>query len=272
MLSARSAIARAQRSLTIGTTLNAAMISAAVLALLLPAILGAMNVKVRIDGMLVLMILGGVWIALGLQSMRSSRLVAHSPMLIAAGQYDAAEQHIAGALRSFSIFRMVKLLSLHHLAALRHAQDRWQESAELCRALLSQRKVSPAGLGKSTRLILADSLLELGDVNGVGACIGELYQQRLSLGEALSLMLVQLDYESRTSGWTTMMHGAATKVGLAELMSTNKSARTQALLALAARKVGRDDWESWLRRRVELLVDPTELVMRRPLLKELWLP
>jgi hypothetical protein len=272
MLTARSAINRVQRSLTVGAALNLTMMIAAVSVLLVPVVFSAMGKSVPFDGMLALMVLGAIWIALGLQSMRSSRLVAHSPMLIAAGEFDAAEQHIAGALRSFSIFRMVKLLSLHHLAALRHAQNRWQDAAEICRALLAQRKVSPAGLGKSTRLILADSLLEMGDVNGVGACIGELYQQRLSLGEALNLMLVQLDYESRLSAWSRMMQGAATKVGLAELMPTSKAARTQALLALAARKVGRGDWEDWLRRRVELLIDPTELVVRRPLLKELWLP
>lgn len=267
MLSARSAIFYLRRSLTIGATLNVAMILAVFLAIFLPVF-----VNVRFDGMLAIMIVGAVWVTLGLQSMRSSRLVADSPVLIASGQYDAAEQHIAGALRSFSIFRMVKLLSLHHLAALRHAQNRWQESAELCRALLAQRKVSPDGLGKTTRLLLADSLLEMGDVRGVATCIGELYQQRLSLGEAMSLMLVQLDYESRSSAWPAMMRGVATKVSLAELMPTTKSARVQALLALAARKVGRADWEAWLRSRVELLVDPTEMVVRRPILKELWLP
>jgi hypothetical protein len=261
MLTARSAILRARRGVTIGTALNTALVIAALTAMFF-----------RFDSILVLMILGAVWVTLGLQSMRSSRLIADSPVLIAAGQYQAAEEHIAGALRSFSIFRMVKLLSLHHLAALRHAQSRWPEAAELCRALLSERKVSAAGLGKSTRLILADSLLEMGDLNGVGACVGELYQQRLSLGEALSLMLVQLDYESRLSAWPAMMHGVATKAGLTELMPTSKSARAQALLALAANKIGRGDWESWLRQRVELLVDPTELVARRPILKELWLP
>jgi hypothetical protein len=101
--------------------------------------------------------------------------------------------------------------------------------------------------------------------------IGHLYTQRLSLGEALSLMLVQLDYESRSGAWNDMMRGVSTKASLAELMPTTKSARAQALLALAAKKTGRVDWESWLRRRVELLVDPQELYLRRPILKELWL-
>jgi hypothetical protein len=48
------------------------------------------------------------------------------------------------------------------------------------------------------------------------------------------------------------------------------SARTQALLALAAKKIGRDDWASWLTRRAELLADVQELCTRRPMLWELW--
>ena len=141
----------------------------------------------------------------------------------------------------------------------------------LCRELLSQKMVSRQGLGRATRLILADSLLEMNDLGGAGECVTQLYQQRLTLSEALSLLLVQLDYESRLGAWQAMMNGAPIKVSLAELMPTPKAARTQALLALAAKKVGRDDWESWLRRRVELLTDPQELAVRWPMLRELWL-
>src|SRR3712207_6854480 len=53
------------------------------------------------------------------------------------------------ALRSFSLFRAVKLLSVHHLAVLRHAQKRWQDSAMLCRALLGQRLGSLQSLSRS---------------------------------------------------------------------------------------------------------------------------
>jgi hypothetical protein len=169
------------------------------------------------------------------------------------------------------MFRAVKLLTLHHLAALRHAQKRFADAALLCRALLSHKKVEPAGIGRSTRLILADSLLEMNDLPGVGECLVRLYDHRLSLGEAMSMLLVQLDYESRLGAWPQMMGGVMTKVSLSELMPTAKAARAQALLALAARRTGREDWASWLRRRVELLVEPAELYESRPLLRELWL-
>ena len=69
-------------------------------------------------------------------------------------------------MRSFSLFRTVKLLSLHHLAVLRHAQRRWRDSAMLSQALLRQRLGSLQGVSRSSRLMLADSLLELGDLRG----------------------------------------------------------------------------------------------------------
>jgi hypothetical protein len=269
VISAQHAIARARRDLTIGTLLKGLLLVVAVGALLMGPL--SSRLGLRFDATLVLMIVGAIWVVLGMQSARNSRMVAESPSLIASGQFDVAEQQITGALRSFSIFRAVKLLSLHHLAALRHAQKRWSEAAMLCRALLSQKKVEPAGLGRSTRLLLADSLLELNDTREVGDCVARLYDQRLSLGEALSLLLVQLDYESRLGAWNQMTTGIMTKVSLAELMPTARSARTQALLALAAKKSGREDWANWLRRRAELLVDPIDLYTPRPLLRELWL-
>jgi hypothetical protein len=66
------------------------------------------------------------------------------------------------------------------------------------------------------------------------------------------------------------VQGIGTKVELAELMPAGKSAQTQALLALAAKRAGRADWANWLRRRVELLADVRALTQDRPILSELW--
>ena len=120
-------------------------------------------------GTLALFVVAAVWLALSAQSVRGSRLAAGSPSLIAAGRLDAAEQQIEQALHSFSLFRTSKLMSLHHLAMLRHAQRRWEDCAQLCRALLRQRLGSLASLARQSRLMLADALLELGDVHGVAA-------------------------------------------------------------------------------------------------------
>jgi hypothetical protein len=265
MISAESAIHRFRRDLTVSTLLKTVLVAVALLAIVVGPFVGG-----AFDGSLVLIVVGAVWLVLSYRSVRGSRMAADSPSLIASGQFEVAEQHIVDSLHSFSLFRTVKLLSLHHLALLRHAQQRWQETAMLCRALLRHRLGPASGLGKSTHLILADSLLEMGDVRGAYDSLAGLYQQRLTLGEALNLLGVQVDYMCRIAAWDAMLDQLPTRAQLAELMSTTRSAQTQALLALAAKKTGRGEWEQYLRRRAELLVEPAELVHRRPVLAELW--
>lgn len=265
MISSRFAIARFRRDLTLGAVLNAALLSGVFLWVLLGGVFDH-----RIGDTLLLVGLGAAWMVLGYQSMKGSRLAAGSPQLIAAGHFDQAESQIEQALKTFSLFRTSKLLSLHHLAVLRHAQRRWTDAAELCAALLRQRLGSLKGLSRQSRLILADSLLEMGDVRGAYAAIAALYSERLTLAEAVKLLAVQLDYLSRVHGWDAMVAGLQSKVQLAELMNAPASARAQAMLALAARKTGKQDWAHYLRRRAELLADVGELTASRPVLAELW--
>lgn len=263
MIPARNAITRIQRDLIVGTALN--------------VVLGISVVAAFVTGMgsgigaaVVLTIIGAVWLGLSYQSIKGSRLAAGSGSLIAAGELDQAEHQIEQALRSFSLFRSAKLMSLHHLAVLRHAQKRWEDAAQLSRALLRQRLGPLRGLGRQSRLILADSLLQIGDLPAAQESIGALYSQRLTLAEALNLLGVQLDYQARIHAWDAMLAGVATKVQLAELMQSSTAARVQALLALAAKKSDKTELAEWLRRRVELLVDFTDLTKARPELWELW--
>jgi hypothetical protein len=265
MISSQFAIARFRRDLTLGALLNAALL----VGVFVCFILGGVSNSAFGD-VLLLLVLGAVWVTLGYQSMKGSRLAAGSPQLIAAGQFEQAEYQIEQALKTFSLFRTSKLLSLHHLAVLRHAQRRWSDAAELCAVLLRQRLGSLRGLSRQSRLILADSLLEMGDLHGAYRAIFELYQERLSLAEAMKLLSVQLDYLGRVHAWEAMLAGLRSRVQLAELMSAPASARAQALLSLAARKNGRADWSDYLRRRAELLADVSELTAARPALAELW--
>lgn len=265
MLSAESAISRFRRDVTLSTIMQWILLVVAVGALLAGPLLDG-----AIDATFVLLIVGTLFIILSFRSMRGSRIAADSPLLIASGQFDAAEQHIAEALSSFSLFKTVKLLSLHHLAMLRHAQRRWGESAMLAQTLLRQRSRSVRGLNRSARLILADALLEMGDLRGTHQSLVSLYQERLGLGEALNLQALQLDYEMRIGAWDSMLAQLRSKVELSELMPTERSAAAQGMLALAATKRGDAALATWLRGRVELLVDPAELVARRPMLKPLW--
>jgi hypothetical protein len=266
MIATEHAIARFNRDLTLGRVLNIALLAAVAVSFFF--FFGGF-LRSGIADMMALVAFTTLWIFLGVQSMRGTRLAAGSSSLIATGQFDQAEMQIEQAMRSFSLFRTTKLMSLHHLAVLRHAQRRWTDAADLCKALLRQRLGSLTGLSRQSRLLLADSLLELGDVRGAYEALVGLYCQRLTLAEALSLLVVQLDYLWRIGAWEAMLEGLGSKLELAELTNAHNAARVGAMLALAASKLGRKQLQEYLWRRVELLADVDELVRQRPILREL---
>lgn len=265
-MTAQAAIARARRDLTFSAWLKVLLLACAVIGVFVAPWVGLGSD----GGVLVMVVVLGIWVALSIRSMRGSRLAAGSPSLIAAGQFEEAERQIETALRTFTIFRTVKLLSLHHLALLRHAQKRYHEAATLCRALLHQRLGAMSSINRQSRLILADALLEIGDLQGAYDAFAALYRQRLSLPEAMNLLQVELDYQARIGAWESMARNIATKVQMAELLPTPAAARAQAMLALAAQKTGQTDWAEFLRRRVELLMDVNQLTSARPILWDLW--
>ncbi|MGA2582889.1 MAG: hypothetical protein ABSG31_06395 [Tepidisphaeraceae bacterium] len=265
MLSVDLTISRFRRDIVIAFLLRAAMLIAA-----MACLIGAPVFGMHQNGALLLALIGGAWILLSYRSMQGTRIAAQSPSLIAAGQYEQAEHHIDTALRSFSLFSRAKLLSMHHLALLRHAQRRWREAALLCRALLSQRLGGFRGLSKNTLLLLADSELQMGELTGAYEAMNGLFGYRLNLNESLTLQLLQLDYGSRIGAWDAMLQGLSLKVQLSELMPTLNAARSQALLALAALKSNQAELAQWLRRRAELLVDPQQIAADRPIVAELF--
>jgi len=266
-MTAQTAIARLRRDLTVSRLIRWLLISLALAALLFDVVVQR---KDALPGPLLLAAIAGIWLVLSYRSVKGSRIAAASPALIASGDFETAEQRIDAALRSFSLFQGVKLRSLHQLALLRHAQERWGESALLCEALLRQPAGPMAGISRSTLLILADSLLRIGDLEGASQAILGLYSYRLPLSEALDLALIQLDYLAQVGAWEQMLQAVDRRVQLAELMTAEHSAATQGLLALAARKTARTQLELWLRGRCELLAEPVELTSRRPILAELW--
>jgi hypothetical protein len=265
MIADELAISRFRRDLTISALLRTALLFGATICVVAGPMLGYSS-----DGTLLLVVIVGIWIVLSYQSARGSRLAADSPSLIAAGEYDRAEGHINDALRSFSLFRTAKLMSLHHLALLRHAQRRWRESGLLSQAILSQKLKGLPGLARSSLLLLTDSMLKTGDLRGAFDAMNGVYRYRLTLGEALTLQLLQLDYGARIEAWEPMVQSVGLKVQFAELMPGANAARAQALLALAANKTGRVQLAQWLRRRCELLADPADIVADRPWLAEMF--
>lgn len=259
MTADRTIISRVRRDLALATVLQAVMLGAAMAGIFWGN-----------TGLLVAVGVGALWLMLGLFSVQGSRLAAESPHLITTGQYEQAERQIEQSLRRFSLLRTVKLMGVHHLAVLRHAQHRWPEAAMLSRALLGQRLGAAGQLRRPSRLILAESLLELGDLAGAYEALASLYQERLSLGESLKLLHVQLEYSARVGDWAGMLRGIGAKIQMIELMPARSAARAQAFLALAAKRMGQAELCRWLTDRVELLADVQSLAAERRILWELW--
>ena len=265
MLTAQSAILRYRRDVALGLVVRSLLLTAGVASVLvLPFVVRGFDASFGLAAVF------GTWLVLTVTSSKSSRLLAPSPELIATGQFEEAERLIDQSMRAFSLSRTSKLLGLHHLAVLRHKQRRWQDAVALGRAVLGQPLGALPGLDRSTRLVVADALLELGDVRGAADAIAPLRAAPLPTADALALLHSELDVMSRMGAWDAMLAGLPGKVQLAELMPAHAAARVQACLALAASKRGMADWAEWLRRRVELLADVGKLTAERPALWELW--
>ncbi len=138
------------------------------------------------------------------------------------------------------------------------------------RSTLRQPSWLPPGVARTTQLMLADSLIEMNDMAGAHQALAGLFAQRLSLNEAMNLLVIQLEYEARIGAWPSMLANVGHKIQLAELLPAMPAARAQALLALAAMRSGRTDLADWLRMRVGLLVDVNELTTQRPVVQEVF--
>ncbi|MGA3066529.1 MAG: hypothetical protein ABSF29_06750 [Tepidisphaeraceae bacterium] len=263
MLPVETAISRFRRDLAVSRFLRVALMGSAVMCLIGGPLLGTHG-----DEAIPLAAIVAIWVLLSYRSMSAARVAADSPSLIAAGEFELAENHIAAALRTFSLFRSAKLIGMHHLALLRHAQRRWRESTLLCQALLAQR--SAPALARSTLLMMTDSMLQMNDLAGAYAALGRLCRQKLNLHEALALQQLQLDYGWRVGAWEQMLSGLGAKLQMSELMPSVNAARSQAYMAVAALKTGRRDLAIWLRRRAELMADSQEITADRPILRELF--
>jgi hypothetical protein len=217
-------------------------------------------------------VLAVLYVAIMVMTTRTTRLALESSSLIAAGEFDLAEDSVGRSIRGFSVHREGKALGLQQLAVLRHAQKRWADAAALSRELLARQPAKPSAseMEKQSRLVLVDSLLELGDVQAAGMELARLEQLPLNLKELLSLTALRADFLARAGDWNALFQQIERTTALAEIMPARMGARVEAMLALAAKKIGRDDWATYLTRRVELLVDMDELARHRPMVLELW--
>ncbi len=216
-------------------------------------------------------IMGGVIAILFFIATRSIRIqqtLGRAGQLIGMGQFDEAEKLLDEGLRSFILHRKPRQGMLQNLAAMRHGQRRFADAAMLASELLSSHRIDPSST-RPLRLMLAECALELNDLSATHAALSQI-APNMPVREMLKMLELQVDYCVRVNAWPAALDQLPMKIEMAELLPAETAARLQALLGLAALKMGRSDWAAWLKRRAELLTDVPKLIDSRSMLRELW--
>lgn len=209
-----------------------------------------------------------VWFGVLVMSVRARRLAIDAVPLIAAGEFSLAEDRLSQSLQSFSVLRSTRLLGLQQLAFLRHSQANWADVAKLCRELIDHQRPRERSIDLTSRLMLAEALVELGEVAPAAREIAVLSQRRLALRETLVLTALRIEAQVRAGHFTAAVEHLPATLALVELMSPGASARCHAVLALAAKRTGLTQWQEYLSKRALLLADIDSLTCDRPFLRE----
>ena len=210
---------------------------------------------------------GAAWVVLVTRTARNQQDLLRAPAWIENGQLDRADFGLARMLARFSIATRPRLHALRLLAITRNTRGWHADARQLAIAALAYR--TPKGTSDGLHLIVAEAALEAGDLYGAHAALSALIAP-LSMRDSLKLLELQTDYCVRVAAWPHAAHDLPGKVELAELLPAEHAAMVQAMLALAAKRVGQMAWATWLARRAELLVDAKTLIARRPVLSEIF--
>ena len=178
-------------------------------------------------------------------------MIAHDPAL--------AEVHLADLVKHKPLMRWLRLMLYHRLAAIRHRQHRFAESAAICRTILSQ----PLGPARKQRgallLMLAEASLQSRDMYGAYAALSALAAEPLNLAERLQRLAIQTRYEVLAGHDRAALTGVKQKLLLAELMPAPQCGAMHAMLTASAQRAGHNELADWLYRRSELLCGREQL-------------
>jgi len=210
-------------------------------------------------GVLALALLLGGWMALANLSAKTAHALPQLTALLDV-QPRAGEAALAQLMSRRALMRGLRLVLYHRLAMLRHRQQDFAQSSAICQSLLMTRQ---PGSAQSQRphllLMLAEARLELGDALGAYYALYELHHTPLPLHEALQRMALRTRYELVTGHAHSALQHAHQKLALAALMPAAQCGAFHSLLATAAQRSGRSDWQQWLEQRVELICSPEQV-------------
>ena len=203
-------------------------------------------------------VLTAVWIFLVLRSVRLLHQVREGWAALQAGHPDLAQAQAQAVIASHTLLRPATVSALLILAAA-WKETRPAQAAQLAGFVLTRRERLLVGDRTGVRVLLVESLLAIGEVEAARGAMLPLYATRLSLADSLRLLLLQLRTEARLGVYRSMLVRLGAKVDMADLMPPRDGALVLALLWLAATQSGLTEWSAWLRRRVSLLANWSDL-------------
>ncbi|MHC4067401.1 MAG: hypothetical protein ACYSUI_23255 [Planctomycetota bacterium] len=204
----------------------------------------------------------GLWIALALRGLQAVKRTRIGAALLAAGRVEEGCQVLGEALSRFTPLRSAKILACHQLAVAAHLAHCYREAVAICRELLAYRLGAMRNLAAPTRLILADSLLLLDDVQAADPVIEALESVELSLADQLTFLPVELRFQLAVGRHAQVVNSLPEKVGLADLLDSTSACLVHTLLAEGCRRMHLASQQAYLLRRAALLADVEPIVAR----------
>ncbi|HWL94062.1 MAG TPA: hypothetical protein VNT79_11065 [Phycisphaerae bacterium] len=217
---------------------------------------------------------GLTWIGLAVLSLRQMRAANQATVYMANGRLDLAENQLISAANQFSLYRQGKLLACHNLAVVAHGLRNFEAAANLCDGVVAMKGRPTQLIGRTSRILLADCRLSLGDAAAANRALAPLTQEisRLSLDDQLLILPIELRSKIAMNDFAGATSDLKEKVARAELLDSPRAAMAHALMAVACLRTGDAEKAGFLLRRARLYHDLTELTEQAPGLRELLEP
>jgi len=199
----------------------------------------------------------GSWMVLSIVGYRQIKTANQAAIYITTGRLDLAETQLRDAVLAFNLHPRGKLMACHNLAVVAHNQKDFMAAAELCRAIVQLSGRSLTEMVNLCRILLADCLLQIQQVEAADAAIQPLRQEAstLSLDQQLLLLPIQLQCDAARGAFQSVIDDLPSKMRHAEMLDAPKAGLCHALLAKACERLNRGTEAAFLRERAELYHD-----------------
>lgn len=207
-----------------------------------------------------------MWFNMLINAARLTRDLHAGSALLATGQLDEAEYWLKRALTRFSLTAHTKLMAGVELATVLLRRERYVDAVSVCREVLRHRVSRLRNVWINARILLADSLLQINEINAAYEAIRPVYEAQLTLADRMRLLPVQLRYELAADHSAASVNALAEKVQIAELLDAPQAALVHALLAEACRRESMPAQQAFLANRAKLYHDLEPLAEKHALI------